>query len=365
MRIGIDAHVLGKGAGGVERFLSRLVALLPDVLKGDQLIVFVDDSVSQNLSFPDVDNLEIVPLRLSNPLFTRSILFPWLVRRHSLDVLLVQRLLPWFCGRCHLVVTVHDITPIKYPKAYRGLTFMLVRWFTGDSVRRASLIFTPTQAVADEVARHFDVPAKKIVPFYNGVDTQVFHPMPDDHTPPYIFMSGAIEARRNIEALLCASAMLGEKLPWQIRIAGNVRDSQYFASLKALVDELGLTKQVQWLGFVDDKQLIELYQRARVFVAASHDEGFNIPPLEAMACDIPVLCSEIPVHRELFSGSALFFSPQSSKALADALLRLHDDAELNEQLRRSARNLVVRLSWPAMAHRVGEALVMLENKASA
>lgn len=365
MRIGIDAHVLGKGAGGVERFLSKLVDLLPNELKEHRLIVFVNADASKDLSFPDVDNVKIVPLKLSNPLFTRSVLFPWLVRRFGLDVLLVQRLLPWFCGHCRLVVTVHDITPIKYPEAYRGFAFTLVRWFTGDSVRRARLVLTPTQAVADEVARHFHVSSRKIIPFYNGVDTQVFHPVPDDHAPPYIFTSGAIEARRNIETLLHASAMLGEKLPWQIRIAGNVRDPQYFASLKTLVDGLGLTKRVQWLGFVDDGQLIELYQRARVFVTASRDEGFNIPPLEAMACDVPVLCSDIPVHRELFSGSALFFSPESSETLADALLRLYGDAELDGRLRRSARDLVAKLSWSAMAHRVGAALATLEDKVGA
>lgn len=356
MRIGIDAHVLGKGIGGVERFLAHLVALLPAKLETHQLVVFVDARASQRVTLPQADNLEVVPMLVSNPLIERSILLPWLVRRHRLDVLLVQRLAPWFCGRCKLVVTVHDLTPLKYPQAYRGLTNTLIRCFTGDSVRRAKLVLTPTQVIADEVAQRFNQPAGKIVAFYNGVDTQIFSPKLTISSPPYIFTSGAIEARKNIETLLRARALLGSNFPWQVWIAGGVRDGHYRAALESLVVELGLENQVRWLGFVNEAQLVALYQGAKAFVTASRDEGFNIPPLEAMACDSPVLCSDIPVHRELFDGAAMFFPPESYETLAAALLRLHDDTVLNEHLRKQARVCVNRLSWPAMVQRVAAAL---------
>jgi glycosyltransferase involved in cell wall biosynthesis len=364
MRIGIDAHVLGKGIGGVERFLSHLVELLPAELEDYQLVVFVDAIASRRVTLPQADNLEIVPLLVSNPLIERSIMLPWLVHRYRLDVLLVQRLAPWFCGRCQLVLTVHDLTPLKYPQAYRGLTNMLIRCLTGDSVGRAKLVITPSQVIADEVAQRFNQPAGKIVPFYNGVDNRIFFPKLIISSPPYIFTSGAIEARKNIETLLRARSQLGSDFPWQVWIAGGVRDEHYRATLESLVGELGLADQVRWLGFVNEAQLVTLYQGAKVFVTASRDEGFNIPPLEAMACDSPVLCSDIPVHRELFDGAAMFFPPESYEALADALLRLHNDTVLNEQLRKQARACVIRFSWPAMAQRVAIALANnLSNQA--
>jgi glycosyltransferase involved in cell wall biosynthesis len=263
-----------------------------------------------------------------------------------------------------LVVTVHDLTPLKYPQAYRGLTNVLIRFLTGDSVRRARLVLTPTQVIADEVAQRFSQPAGKIAPFYNGVDTQVFSPKTTISTLPYIFTSGAIEARKNIETLLRARALLGSDFPWQVWIAGGVRDASYRITLESLVNELGLADQVSWLGFVDEVQLVALYQGAKAFVTASRDEGFNIPPLEAMACDIPVLCSDIPVHRELFDGAAMFFPPESHETLAAALSRLHDDAVLNEHLRKQARDCVNRLSWPAMVRRVAAALKKLSPPVS-
>lgn len=358
MRIGIDAHVLGKGIGGVERFLTHLVALLPAELEGHQLVIFVDKKASRRVNLPQADNLKVVPLLVSNPLLERSVLLPWLVRRHRLDVLLVQRLAPWFCGQCQLVVTVHDLTPLKYPQSYRGLTNTLIRCLTGDSVRRAKLVLTPTQVIADEVAQRFNQTAEKVMPFYNGVDTKIFFPKLITSSTPYIFTSGAIEARKNIEILLRARAVLGANFPWQVWIAGGVRDEHYYASLISLVDELGLVDKVRWLGFVNEAQLVEFYQGAKVFVTASRDEGFNIPPLEAMACDSPVLCSDIPVHRELFDGAAMFFPVESHETLAAALLRLYDDTELKEHLRKRARVCVSRLSWPAMARRIATALLV-------
>lgn len=361
MRIGIDAHVLGKGVGGVERFLANLVALLPAELADHQLVVFVNAGAAQRVQLPVADNLEIVPLQVSNPLIERSVLMPWLVRRHRLDVLLIQRIAPWFCGSCRLMLTVHDLTPLKYPRAYRGLTNALIRLLTGNSVRRAKLVLTPTRTIADEVGQYFSQPNEKFVPFYNGVDSSVFFPKESSVEEHYIFTSGAIEARKNIETMLRARAQLGPNFPWQLWIAGGVRDAGYYAELQELARELFVADDVRWLGFVDEAQLVALYQGAKAFVTSSRDEGFNIPPLEAMACGIPVLCSDIPVHRELFEGSAMFFPTESADALASAISRLYEDAKLHQQLRQGAEACVERLSWPAMAKRVGSAMRELAN----
>ena len=361
MRIGIDAHVLGKGIGGVERFLAHLVPLLPDLLPGHRLIVFVDAKAVKRVTLPQAENLEVVTMAVSNPLIERSLLLPWLVHRHRIDALLVQRVAPWFCGRCKLVVTIHDITPLKYPAAYRGLNYTLVRLLTPSSAHRARLILTPTQVIADEVSQKFGISADRIVPFYNGVDTASFHPRPQAVPQPYIFISGAIEARKNLETVLRARALLGDTVPWRLMIAGGTRDAAYKTGLEALSRELGIAHLVDWLGFVDEARLVELYQGAAAFITASRDEGFNIPPLEAIACGCPTLCSDIAVHRELFTNAVLFFPTEAPEALAAALRRVHAEAGVREQLASAGADCVARLSWPAMAARVAAALTTLAS----
>jgi glycosyltransferase involved in cell wall biosynthesis len=194
------------------------------------------------------------------------------------------------------------------------------------------------------------------VPFYNGVDQDFFRPGQTTSATPYIFTSGAIEARKNIETLLRARAALGKDFPWQVWIAGGVRDALYREQLDALVKELDIETQVRWLGFVEEHHLVELYQGAKAFVTASRDEGFNIPPLEAMACGSPVLCSDIPVHRELFDPAAIFFPTDGHEVLADALKRLQEGSEWTERRREEGRACVERLSWKSTARRVAAAL---------
>lgn len=359
MRIGIDAHIIGKGAGGVERFVASLTALLPAAMPEVQFVGLAGKAAIASGELPQAPNLEWQPLASTNPLIERSLLLPWLCRRHQLDALIVQRLAPWICGRTRLITTVHDITPLKYPKAYRGLTNTLIRLLTGNTIGRSSLIFTPTQTVADELGERFSMPASHFFPFYNGVDLERFSPATQASSPKhedYLFTSGAIEARKNLETLLRAKAKLGSRLPAQIWIAGGVRDARYLDSLQALCTSLGLEKQVRWLGFVSEEHLVELYRNARAFVTCSRDEGFNIPPLEAMACGTPVCCSDIAVHRELFTDAALFFDTESPASLAATLERLNTEPELRTMLATKALACVQRYQWPAMAARIAERL---------
>jgi len=361
MRIGIDAHILGKGAGGVERFLYEVVCRLPARMPQCHFVVFVGAGVAQELAMPAASNVEYVELASVNPLVERSVLMPWLRFRHRLDMLMIQRVAPWGCGQCQLVTVVHDITPLKYPDDYRGVTNMLVRLLTGSSVRRSALIFTPTQTIADEVARYFSQPAAKFRPFYNGVDGAQFRPGRAEGVPDYVFVAGAVEPRKNLEAIIRGFAEFRQEAHWQLRIAGKVRDEDYGRRMRDLVGELGVEKDVVWLGFMDEAALQAAYRDARVFVAASWDEGFNIPPLEALASGIPVLCSDIAVHRELFDGAALFFPPDAPTSLAQQLRRVAWDDTAVSGLLPAAKACVARLNWDATAERVADALQELIN----
>ena len=373
MRIGIDAHVLGKGLGGVERFLRHVVEELPRVAPQHEYVIFMNRQAVRDGLLQAAANVKIVPLAVSNPLIERSLLLPWLIRRHRLDALMVQRLAPWFCGRCKLVLTVHDITPLKFPREYRGLTNRLVQLLTGDSVRRADLIFTPTQTIADEVRSYFGVKDTPIRPFYNGVDVQSFSRAPGEMQPaqliekqgicrPYIFVSGAIEARKNLETIYRAVGALAPDHPVDLVLAGSIRDQAYADRLANLAQTLGIESRVRRLGFVEEDLLVALYQQALAYTTASRDEGFNIPPLEAMACGIPVICSDIPVHRELFEGSALFFPVDSAEALANCIRQVITAPESLKHLRENGNALVARLNWRATGERVAAGFARLIEK---
>jgi glycosyltransferase involved in cell wall biosynthesis len=107
------------------------------------------------------------------------------------------------------------------------------------------------------------------------------------------------------------------------------------------------SSRLRFLGGLNDADYAQVLRRATAFVSASRDEGFGIPLIEAMACGTPVVCSDIPVFREVTGGSAEFFEPSNSKALAEAVNRLTAERVLT--LRASGLKRASHFSWDASA----------------
>ena len=362
MRIGIDAHVLGKNIGGVERFVQELLHELPDLTPQHEYVVFVTQSVFEKVNHCSTTQVQYAPLMFSNPLIERLILMPWLVRKYQLDALLVQRLSPWFCGKCKLIVTIHDLTPIKFAAQYKGLSNKLVRLLTRNTIKRAALILTPTEAIKAEIQAYCTNVVAPIKAFYNGVDVEVFKQSGQSGknllpiTEPYLLTVGAIETRKNIETIFSMLPLLVGHAELKLVVVGKVRDQAYFEALQAKVADLELSERVIWQGFMAEEVLIQLYQKAAVFITSSRDEGFNIPPLEAMACGTPVICSNIAVHNELFSGAALLYDVESASDLAKKVLSVLDQPEMAQQLKANGQAKVSEFTWKRTAQNVAKAL---------
>jgi glycosyltransferase involved in cell wall biosynthesis len=368
LRIGIDAHIVGAGKGGVERFLREVCALLPVLGPGHRYIVFCSAAALAAGEFGiPLPHVELVALPFSNPLIERALVLPWLARRHRLDVLLVQRLAPWAMGGCRVVLTVHDITPIKFPRQYRGLTNALVRLLTASSVRRSAHVLTPCLTIAREVAAHCGEAPGKFSAYFNGVDAALFRPLRDRAEgvaiierlglrTPYVLTSGALEPRKNIETMIRMLPRIPMALCAELVVAGGSRDPGYAAELSALAAMPAHAGRVRFLGYVSDRDLADLYRAAAAFLSASRDEGFNMPVLEAMASGIPTVCSDIDVHRELFAGVSAFFPADDPGALAEAVSGVLSDIASTREAALKGLARARQLNWTAAVGRVGMSL---------
>lgn len=350
MRVGIDAHVLGKNKGGVERYLANLLELLPFVAPDLDFLVFVRRGYRPAASIPS--NMRFIDLPTANPLLERSLVLPFLARRYAVDVLHVQRVAPPFPG-CRVVVSIHDLLPLTNPGEHRGLNNLIVRLLTPWSARHAEKILTVSNVVRKELVGRFAVPSEKVVAIHNGVDMRMFNSAPGD--PGFkkrrsLLFVGALEPRKNVETLLRAFAAFsfiqGE---CDLRMVGAERTPGYLQSLKNLATDLGIIDHVDFLGHVTDEEYRHLLNEARILVAPSFGEGFNIPPLEAMACGVPVVCSDIAVHKELFAHSARLFEVMSPDALAHVLEGLWNDETEWNRLRRLGLEQATRFTWERTA----------------
>jgi glycosyltransferase involved in cell wall biosynthesis len=109
------------------------------------------------------------------------------------------------------------------------------------------------------------------------------------------------------------------------------------------------SRPIIYLGFVPTSALPDLYRAALAYVTASNDEGFGLTILEAMSNDTPVICSDIPAHREVAGAAAEFFEPNSEDSLVDSLRKVLGNAQLRQRLIAAGKENLKRFTWEACA----------------
>lgn len=260
-------------------------------------------------------------------------------------------------GEIPAVVTVHDLTVVLYPETHR----LKVRWsqlpFLGRSLARARRIVAVSEATARDLRFHFPDTAERIRVVPEGVDP-VFRPASEPEREAireelgapdgYLLYVGTLEPRKNVETLLSAWERLHddrEDAP-PLLLAGG--EGWHNRALRRRLTELE-PHGVRHLGRVEPERLVRLFQGAKAFVYPSLYEGFGLPPLEAMACGVPVVASTASSLPEVVGDAGLLVPPRDSGALAAEVGRVLDDPELARELGARGRERAARFTWERAA----------------
>jgi glycosyltransferase involved in cell wall biosynthesis len=170
---------------------------------------------------------------------------------------------------------------------------------------------------------------------------------------PFICWVGTPEDRKNVAGLLRAFTRLPPQLreQFQILILGKMNLSDV-GVLKQAARNFGLAdREVVYAGYVDDDELVRLYNICRAFVFPSFHEGFGLPALEAMQCGAPVIASNATSIPEVVGTTAALFDPNSVADIADKLHRVLTDDEFRADLIARQLQQVQRFSWDESARR--------------
>jgi glycosyltransferase involved in cell wall biosynthesis len=190
-----------------------------------------------------------------------------------------------------------------------------------------------------------------------AADTAAGHGLPAG----YILFLGSVEKRKNVHGLLQAYARLrqmGEQRP--LVIVGLRRSS---AAIEQPLRELDLHPHVIFTGYLPDQDLPAIYSAADLFVFPSLYEGFGLPPLEAMACGTPVVCSHAGSLPEVVGDAAITVDPHDIEGLAEAMRRVLDDQVLRQELREKGLARARLFSWEKAARQTIEVYQQVLNGA--
>ncbi len=255
------------------------------------------------------------------------------------------------------VLTVHDLAFERYPQDTMPGMLRYLRTVVPRSVRRADYIIAPSEATCRDLIALYGTPPHKVRVIYAGVEER-FTPkggaeeaavlrarygLPE---APIVLTVGTLQPRKNHLRLVQAFAQVAERAV--LVIAGGA--GWNYEAVRREVRRLGLEGRVIFSGFVEDADLPALYRAATVFAYPALYEGFGLPVLEAMACGVPVVTANVSSLPEVTGPqAALLVDPLDVEALAAALARLLDDADLRAALRERGIARAARFSWQRAA----------------
>lgn len=362
IRIGVNAHLLSLAesyrSAGINWYLYNLLQHLPAADPAIGYTLFMNEPRYQAGAGVQV-RLSCLPTRhpAARILWEQAVQ-PWAARREGVDLLHGPAFVgPLLSGR-PFVVTIHDLSFLRYPHNFRAGNRRYLQVFTRLSVQRARRVIAVSESTKRDVVHYYGIPPDRVDVIYHGVDAQ-FQPLPAADVAAFragqglperfLLFVGTLEPRKNVAHLLQAYARLPGPRPPLVLVGGK---GWLYDEIFARVETLGLAGEVRFAGYVPAGDLPWWYNAAELFVYPSLYEGFGLPVLEAMACGVPVVCSDVSSLPEVAGDAALLVDPLDTNDLAEAMTCALEEADLRQGMIAKGLAQAARFSWERAARQL-------------
>ncbi len=252
---------------------------------------------------------------------------------------------------CSFSFTIHDLMLLDLPQLRSFTKAGYFDWIVKPGIGNAAVVFTVSEYSRQRIIDWAGVNPEKVIAVGNGVDP-LYTPQGErwQHPKPYLLYVGNQRAHKNVELLIDAFA--GSRLSegYDLLLTG-----QFSESVAAKVAANKLASQVHALGMVPEEQLPSLYRGATALVLPSLYEGFGLPLVEAMACGVPVVASNVTAIPEVCGDAALYFDPHDLDSMVGALNEL-ERLSVIDKLRSAGLQRATEFNWDRVAERVKSAI---------
>lgn len=368
--IAIDIRLLGKKRTGDERVFFHLTKELLKLDKENEYHLLTDETKEAKIATLYVllgcvgqKNVNIITLGAVNRFVWNFWSLPAYLFQNRIDIFYTQYILPIFSPKRTKIVThIHDISFRVYPSLIGWADRLFLALLIPRSLRRASLIVTPSHFTKNEIVKYYNIPEHMIAVVSNAVGENFLEDargaMEKDlalkekyHLPKHFIVAvGTLQPRKNIPFLIDAIALLRKRLPEICLVLVGNRNAHHTDPLieKTIINH-HLETSVIFPGFVPEEDLPALINLADVYAFPSLYEGFGIPLLEAMSQRVPIAASDIPCLREVGGEAAAYFDPKSVAHCEEILYTLCTDEQQKMALIKHGEERVRLFSWEKSA----------------
>lgn len=362
MRIAVNARFLIKdkleGLGWYTyEILKRMVRNHPE----DEFILIHDRPLAEEYIF--ADNVKSVRTLMSSrhPLlwnlwFEHSV--PRVLKKYKPDLFLS------FDGYLSLktevptVYVLHDLAYLHYPKEIPSRVLRFYQKFTPQYLNRANRIVSVSMHGKQDILKNFPHIQEDTIDIVGNAARSIFKPLSETESAEirkhyssglrYFFYVGAVHPRKNISRLIQAFDKFSELHPdCLLLIAG--RSAWKTEHIKKSHAESKHKDKIQFLGYVEDNLMAKLMASATAFVYPSLFEGFGVPVLEAMHCEVPIITSRNSPMAEVTKEAAWLIDPENIDDIAEAMTNIYNTESLGQEMIQHGKVEREKYSWEQSA----------------
>jgi glycosyltransferase involved in cell wall biosynthesis len=341
--------------------LSRITKNNPDI----HFVFLFDRQFDPEFIFSD----NVTPLILSPQARHPFLYYAWfqfsvksLLNKMKPDLFLSPDGFVCLGARCKQLVVLHDINFYHHPKDLKWLTGKYYNYFFPKYAREATRIATVSEYSKNDIAKHYEINSDKIDVVYNGIH-DFFRPANEKEKletkakftggNDYFISVGSLIPRKNIPNLIKAYALFKQQSKSNLKLV--LVGSQYWgtAEIHKIITENNLTStslvtktaDVIFTGRLSNADLNLVLASATALTFVPYYEGFGIPLIEAMQTHTPIIASNVTSLPEIAGNAAVYVNPLNVNEIADAMLKIYNDKNLQQTLIEKGNLQKQKFSW--------------------
>ena len=230
---------------------------------------------------------------------------------------------------------------------------------------KAHSLLTVSEYSKQDIILQYGISPDKISVVYNGVGKEFIPLSPQEQDKirrkytggdAYFLFVGTVQPRKNLDTLLRAFDRFKHRYDSPIKLLIAGRKGWNYQPVEEAYELMQAKEDVIFTGYVEDEELPAVFAGALALCYIPYLEGFGIPLLEAMACDIPILCSHVSSLPEVVGEAAIQVDPFSEEQISEAMAKLYRDSGLREKLIQAGRERRQLFSWDRSYEKVWKVL---------
>lgn len=263
-----------------------------------------------------------------------------------------------------IVTTVHDFSFILYRDFHPKERIEYIEKYFFNNLDRSDMIITGSEYTKREILKYTKFKEDKIVVIYHGIDHNLFKvyqkiELGFDLPSKFILSVGSIEPRKNLLRLLKAYQGLPLEIKDEYKLLLVGFSGWENSEIISLIKEL--EEYVQYLGFISDEELAQVYNLATLFVYPSLYEGFGLPVLEAMACGTAVVSSGLSSLPEVGGDAPLYCDPYSITDIQEKIVSTLADSSKRDSMVEKGLAQAQKFSWQKSAQEHKRVFTLMLN----